>query len=582
MSRKIIVALSVICSGFLWMSAQERDLGTETVTVVKSYSPTGADAFKIKSVPVLTDSIILAKKDISYSIFSVPVASTFVPAKGKAATVQRSAPEKYYNSSLSFGLGNFNNALLDFYTSRDIDRGNQRIDLGLNHFSSRGDLDFTPLDTDFYNTALNATYSNKGRDGQWGIFMGGSHRLYNWYGLPEGVFDEATIAGIDEQQQYYSAELGARFDQSDAAFSQGEVRIQRFWDEVSSAENRAVLSTSLDFPLSQESFSLGVLVDYLGGEFTNADVNNTANTVGINYSQFQAGLSPSILIEQDKLSLRLGARLVYGMDTENSDSNFYIYPQVSATYALLDEFVIVYGSVSGQLNQNSYADLSEENPFVSPTLFIQPTDQQYDARIGFKGQLLPNLSYNVRGSYTAENRKPLFKLNPRNDFRTDEKGYTYGNSFEVFYDDVKTLGVFGELNLDISRNFTLGVNATVRDYDTETDNPAWNLPNVEGTLFMDVQIDEQWFAGASVFYVGEREDLSAQAVPNTPPSGFPATILTLESYFDANAHLGYRFNEQLSVFAKASNLANNDYQRWANFRVQSFQVLAGLTYKFDF
>ena len=120
------------------------------------------------------------------------------------------------------------------------------------------------------------------------------------------------------------------------------------------------------------------------------------------------------------------------------------------------------------------------------------------------------------------------------------------------------------------------------DYDTETDNPAWNLPNVEGSLFMDVQIDEQWFAGASVFYVGEREDLRADVVPNTPPAGFPATILTLDSFFDANAHLGYRFSDQLSVFAKASNLANNDYQRWSNFRVQSFQILAGLTYKFDF
>ncbi len=582
MARNKVFAFSILFSTILWVTAQERDLGTETVTVVKSYAPTVSDAFKIRSVPVLNDSIILSKKKIEYSIFSVPVASTFVPAKGKAAAVQKSAPEKLYNSSLSFGLGNFNNALLDFYTSRDIDRGNQRVDIGLNHFSSRGDLDFTPLDTDFYNTALSASYSGKGRDGNWGISAGGSHRLYNWYGIPEGVFDEATIAGIDEQQQYYSAELGGYLEQTDATLGSGEFKIKRFWDEVSSGENRAFLSTGLEFPLSQESFSLGIHMDYVGGEFTNASVNSTTNTGGINYAQFQAGISPSILIEQDQLSLRLGARLVYGMDVENSDSNFYIYPQVSATYELLEDLVIVYGGVSGELRQNSYADFSEENPFVSPTLTIQPTDQQYDARIGFKGQLLPSLSYNIRGSYRAENRKPLFKLNPRNDFRDDDKGYTYGNSFELFYDDVKTLGIFGELNLDISRNFSLGVNASVRDYDTETDNPAWNLPNVEGSLFMDVQIDQRWFAGASLFYVGEREDLFSDAVPNTQPSDFPSTILTLDSYFDANAHLGYRFSDQLSVYARASNLANNDYQRWANFRVQSFQVLGGLTYKFDF
>jgi hypothetical protein len=583
MQMKIQSLFIVLFCGFTAVFGQDdKDLGTETVTVVKPYSPTVSDAFKIKSVPILNDSIILAKKQIKYSIFSVPVASTFTPAKGKAASVQKSAPEKLYNSSVSFGLGNFNNALLDFYTSRDIDRGNQRVDIGLNHFSSRGDLDFTPLDTDFYNTKVEAAYSNRGRDSDWGITTAARHQLYNWYGLPEGVFDEATIAGIDERQQYFSAELGAHLDQENAALSNGEVWIKRFWDKVESAENRAVLKAGLEFPMSQEAFSLAFKADYVGGEFSNADLNNTVNTGAIPYAQFQIGVSPGILIQKDDLSLHLGAHLVYGSDLENNDSNFYIYPDVTASYRLLEEMVIVYGGVKGQLNQNTYADLVEENPFVSPTLQIQPTDQQYDAHIGFKGQLFPNLSYNVRGSYMAENRKPLYKLNPQNSGRNDEKGYFYGNSFEVFYDDVKTLGVFGELNVDINRNFTLGVNASVYQYDTETDNPAWNLPNLRGSVFMDYQIDKNWFMGANVFYVGEREDLSSVALPNTQPSDFPSSIITLDSYFDANAHLGYRFSEQLSIFAKASNLANNDYQRWANFRVQSFQILAGATYKFDF
>ncbi len=575
----IIAGLSLILGAF---GQDEKDLGTETVTVVKPYSPTVSDAFKIKSAPILNDSIVLTKKEIRYSIFSVPVASTFTPAKGKAATVQKASPEKLYNSYVSLGLGNFNNALLDFYTSRDIDRGNQRVDIGLNHFSSRGDLDFTPLDTDFYNTKLEAAYSNRGRDFDWGISSAARHQLYNWYGLPEGVFDEATIAGIDEKQQYFNVELGAHLNQEDSFLSKGEVFVKRFWDKVESAENRGLISTTFNFPLSEEALTITVKGDYVGGEFINADVNNTANTPAIQYSQFQVGIGPSILIVKDELSLNLGANLVYGMDGETNESNFYIYPQVTASYRLLEDMVIVYGGVTGQLTQNSYADYVDDNPYVSPTLIIQPTDQQYDANIGFKGQLFPNLSYNVRGSYSAENRKPLFKLNPQNSFRDDEKGYYYGNSFEVFYDDVKTLGIFGELNVDINRNFTLGVNASVYEYDTETDNPAWNLPNLRGSLFMDYQIDEQWFMGANIFFVGEREDLSAVVIPNAQPSDYPASILTLDSYFDANAHIGYRLSEQLSIFAKASNLANNDYQQWANFRVQSFQILAGATYKFDF
>ena len=583
MEKKIQLLLLAFLSIVMGVYAQEeKDLGTETVTVVKAYSPTVSDAFKIKSVPVLNDSIVLAKKAIRYSIFSVPVASTFTPAKGKAATVEKASPEKLYNSYASVGLGNFNNALVDFYTSRAIDRGNERVDIGLNHFSSRGDLDQTPLDTDFYNTKLDAAYSKRDRDFDWELNAGLQHQIYNWYGLPEGVYDSLTIAGIEENQYYLNAQLGGHLQFEDSFFKRGEVLVRRFWDAVESAENRALFNATLELPLTEELFTIKTKVDYVGGEFLNANVNNTANTPAITYSLFQAGISPSILILSDNLSLKLGANLVYGMDAENSENNFYIYPDVNASYRLLDEVAIVYGGVSGQLQQNSYYDLVAKNPYVSPTLIIQPTDQQYDAYIGLKGQLLPNVSYNIKGSYMAENRKPLFKLNPQNAFRDDQKGYYYGNSFEVFYDDVKTLGIFGELNVDINRNFSLGINASIYDYDTETDNPAWNLPNLKGSLFMDYQIDEHWFMGANLFFVGEREDLSSVAVQNALPSEYPSTILTLDSYFDANAHLGYRLNDQLSIFAKASNLANNDYQQWANFRVQSFQILAGATYKFDF
>ena len=201
---------------------------------------------------------------------------------------------------------------------------------------------------------------------------------------------------------------------------------------------------------------------------------------------------------------------------------------------------------------------------------------------GIKGQLTSSIGYNIRGFYRAENRKPLFLLNPQNLFRSDEGAYNFGNSFQVFYDDVKTLGFFGELNVDINRDFTLGINAQYFNYTTETDNPAWNLPEFKGSLFLDYQITEKWYAGANLFFVGEREDLQAVAAENTAPNDFVSNIITLDSFFDANLHLGYRFNDQLSVFAKASNLANNNYQRWANFRVQGFQALAGVSYKFDF
>ena len=81
-----------------------------------------------------------------------------------------------------------------------------------------------------------------------------------------------------------------------------------------------------------------------------------------------------------------------------------------------------------------------------------------------------------------------------------------------------------------------------------------------------------------MFYVGERKD---HVYATTFPVETFGTV-TLDSYFDANAHLGYKINDQLSAFAKVNNIANQDYERFLNFPVQGIQFLAGATYQFDF
>src|SRR5690606_19408889 len=125
----------------------------------------------------------------------------------------------------------------------------------------------------------------------------------------------------------------------------------------------------------------------------NASLNNTNNTGGIDYRHMQLGIAPGVTILGEGLSLNLGANLVYGLDLENSEGNFYIYPAVTASYRVMEDQVIAYGGIEGQLKQNSYHDFVEGNPFVSPTLDIMPTDQQYQGHLGFKGQLLPKLGY---------------------------------------------------------------------------------------------------------------------------------------------------------------------------------------------
>jgi outer membrane receptor protein involved in Fe transport len=82
-----------------------------------------------------------------------------------------------------------------------------------------------------------------------------------------------------------------------------------------------------------------------------------------------------------------------------------------------------------------------------------------------------------------------------------------------------------------------------------------------------------------VFFVGDRKDqkLNTDIVYIVAPSP-----ITLDSYFDVNAHVGFKYNDRLSAFLRANNIANQAYQKWLNYPVQGFQVVLGANYKFDF
>ncbi len=565
----LIMALSI----FSWAQEKTKDsIDTEVVNVVKPYTPKVSDAFKVKETPSISDSTTTKRKEVIYNIFSIPVASTFTPAKGEATDVQKRQAENLYDNFLSFGAGSYTTLLGELYLNHAINRS-ESVGGYVSHRSSQGGIDGVIVDDKFSDSRILANYRRNARDMNWTVDAGYRHQVFNWYGLPQSLYSETNVPDIDPQHKFFTFEFGGEIEFDDLLIHDGKVRFRRFADDYDSGENRFMASTNFDIPLTDDILNASVKIDYLKGNFD----SQYFDEVETSYGNVTVGVSPNYQITRDDLTVNLGAWAMYLNDTEDGRNKFYIYPNVSATYRLVSEILITYAGIEGGLDQNTYQEMARVNPFVSPTLAIQPTDRQYDAYIGLKGKLSNNMSYNVRGKYKAANNQPLYLANPA--IITDDRDYTRGNSFGLVYDDIKTLSVFGEINVDVNRNFALGIKAEYFNYTTDEQNEAWNLPDFEASLFMDFQIDEHWFAGASLFYTGERFDQEQVFDPLNPTA--PSTVV-LESFFDANAHLGYRINERWSVYAKANNIANQDYKRWLNYQVQGIQFLAGATYKFDF
>ena len=571
--------LKYIFTGILLLSitigfaqrTQKDTINTGVIDVVKPYAPTISDAFKVKEIPSLDDEATETKKEIKYNIFSFPVASTFTPAKGKAAVVEKRAPVKLFDNYATLGVGTYTTVLGEVYYNHAISR-NESVGGYVSHHSSAGGIEGVSFNDNFSNSKINLNYSSRLRDLAWNVKAGFQHQMYNWYGVPESQITQAQDNNIEVDHSFFDAHLGGEIEFEDTYINSGSFLFRRFGDNQGSGENRFIAKAKIDVPINDIEISTDFKIDYLGGAFDRNYVTNDQ----LNYGNFQIGLSSTYQLKQDDLTLDLGVSLYYLNDKESGDNNFYIYPNITATYSLVNDVLIAYGGIKGGLIQNSYYGFAKENPFVSPTLSITPTDQLYNAYVGLKGKLSSNMSYNVSGHYLADRNKALFR---NNEITLTNEDYTYGNSFGMVYDNVDTFGVAGEINVDVNRNFKLGIKAEYFSYSTDDEVEAWNLPDIKGSLFLDYQINEYWFTGANLFYIGERKDQFFLNDGITITSPF---TVVLDSYFDANAHIGYHINDQLSVFAKANNIANDAYQKWQNFPVQSIQFLAGATYKFDF
>ncbi|WP_027138680.1 TonB-dependent receptor [Gaetbulibacter saemankumensis] len=573
MRKQILLTVFTLSLTLTYTQNRPKDtINTGVINVVKPYSPTISDAFKVKESPSLADETTETKKDIQYNIFSFPVASTFTPAKGKAAGIEKAKPVKLYDNYASLGVGSYTSILGEVYLNEMISR-TESFGGYLSHHSSQGGIEGVEFNDNFLDSKVNLNYSNKLRYMSWKADAGFQYQNYNWYGVAESFIDQAKTDNMKTSHAFYNAHVGGNITFEDTYINSGSILFRHFGDNQSSAENRLLLKGKVDVPINDEEIATEVVIDYVGGKFDRSyyDISE------LKYGNYQIGLSPSYQMTQDDFTINLGVSLFYMNDFEAKENKFYVYPNISASYRVANDVLVAYGGVKGDLIQNTYFDFANENPFVSPTLNVMPTDQLYNAFVGLKGKISNAMSYDISGHYLSDRNKALF-IN--NDIISEPtQNYSYGNSFGIIYDDVDTFSFAGEIQVAVNRNFKLGVKGEYFSYSTNREAEAWNLPDLTASLFLDYQIDEHWFTGANVFYVGERKD---QYFYNDPLIATTPFTVTLDSYFDVNAHAGYHVNDQLSIFLKVNNIANNAYQRWQNFQVQSFQLLAGATYKFDF
>ena len=582
--------LSFICfCSVVGIAAQDHSkkkdtVKTEVVEIETRYNPKIADANKIVKKPTIKILEKSKRKKLVYSIFSAPVASTFVPKTGVVKGIDVGVKERIFNNFVALGYGNYASPYTEMYFHYNSKFEN---DFGL-HFKYSGsqeNLRNSVLNSTFSNIETTVFYSQNERFYKWKTYLSAKRNSYNWYGLPDLNFSTLAIGQIEEQQNYNQFNLGGEISFEDSKIEIVKFDLQYFTDAWNSSELYADGSAIFKFPVdflfrNSNEISISTQMEYLRGRFQ----QSYSSDAPLDHHFLTLNASPRYQFKWGAIAIDLGTKLFLSFDIENDLQHFLVYPDVNVQFPIVKDFVSVYGGISGGLTTNNFASFTEQNPYVSPTLFMTQTNQKYHAFGGLNALATNDVSVHLGISRKNEEDKPLFiRNNSKSDGATtslngsDLNGFEYGNSFSVIYDDVITMTFSGELAYEASKYVSVSTSLRYHVFDTRNSAEAWNLPNTEASILAKFK-KKNWYGSASINYFGDRKDALYSGIYPSNSIG----IQTIAGFVDANLNGGYHFNDQFTVFVKMNNFINGKYQQFANFDVQGFQAILGLSYKFDF
>ncbi|PCI35495.1 MAG: TonB-dependent receptor [Flavobacteriaceae bacterium] len=567
--------VSFIFMSSIGLLAQNKDtLHTQEINIIKSYKPTVSDAFKIKSNPKLKASDSIKKHPVNYRIFSFPVASTFTPSKGKAKNIVREPQPRLYDNYVSAGFGNYSSPMIEAYIHTQTNRDND-FGLFLKHNSSKDGVKDALLDSKFSTSDIALYYKQFDRDYDWKLDAGYQRKQQNFYGIPSTVlFTPTFFDNLDLTQTFNTINVGGAINFYDFFLTNITTQISNFSDAFDSNEIHLLVKPTIELPISTELINTVISIEMLSGKFK----QGYANTSELKNNFLNLGINPNLEVRRDNLTFNLGVKTYYSMDLEQKENTFYAYPNITASLRVLDDAFILIGGVTGDLIQNSYQTFADENPWVSPTLSILPTDNQYNGYIGAKGKLASNISYQGKITYSNTKNKAMFI---HNEIQTNgsleiSDIYRAENSFNVVYDDVKSIHFNGEINVKVSKEISFGGTVDYVNYTPTKFSEVWNTPTLKAAAFANFQ-HNKWFGSAKLFYESDKKDIVV-------PFGQNASLITateIDAFVDVNLNFGYIFSDRLTAFVKANNITNSHYERFLNYQVQGAQFLGGITYKFD-
>ncbi len=550
-------------------SYSQQDKYSEEITIIGSYTPIIAEAYKIKFNPVIKQEGFKIP-ELSYEITPTRINTSIELEPIKTARIRSESYSKLYRNYAKLGYGNYSTPLFEFYVN-SVRNEESQIGLHLKHISSSGKI------KDYANSAYSKNYANftAKRFFKKQTLSGGltyNRHVIHYYGFQPGNIQDSTInipTDEDIKQRYQlfggNIKLESNFiDEEKTAYS---LEFKPYY--LSDINETSEVCINVNSGISK---GLELIDDHVSVLALKADINyylhndslSNANDTINEANNGVININPSFDFNFGQYQLKIGFTTAFGLDTNN---NIDFFPDIEARINVVPKFLTAFAGFTGGIKKASYRYLTERNPFISSIVPMRYIKNKMEIYGGIKGNIGGTFDYSIRISNAAYENMPFFI--PKPDTLTK-----LNNIFTIDYDDITVTKAIIELGYQYTEQLRFTFSGEYNNYNTDKEDEAWYMPQYIFDLEMQYNISDRFIIDAAI--IGSSNQYGK--VYNYDINDYETK--ELNAWIDLNLGLEYRFTKSLSAFADLDNIANQQYQKWYNYPVQGFNFLGGLTYSF--
>lgn len=547
--KSIFVIMLIVNAGLL--HAQD-SLKANVFHVDKVLKPMLSESMKIQSnpnpeVPEIKSPVFEYTNIPDSKHNAAPTIYTIKPLSMGTALLP-----KLKNNYTKVGYGNYNSPLLEIYLNtvrnKDLQAG-----VFVKHFSANPDGYNT-----FSNNTVDAFVKKFSPNAVIEADVNYTRNNAYLYGFNT---DSVKPLHSDVQQLFQNVGVNASYsnivkDSNSLMFKAG-FSFYGFYDSHSNVENNFGLFGNFTKRVQGNPLEIHTKLDIISNTFT---LYPTTLQTDIQRTYFD--LNPRYTLNNGDVYLKLGFNSTVA--TASGSSKIHFFPVAEAGYSLIPKSLTAYSGITGNVKQNNFKTISNENPFVRDITFKNSIDNntinKFEVYAGIKGILGAQTSFALSASWkTLDNM--LFYV-------TDSIIY---NPQKVVYDNCGLMNLKAELLHEFADQFRVGITVNYYSYSSfKLLNQPYGRPTFETKLNAMYNMGDKFILHADIFTMDQRYTKLLKS--NTEES--------IKGIVDLNLGVDYLYNKTVAVFLNLNNLTNNTYQRWYNYPSYGFNVMGGLKVTF--